>query len=173
MGTQIQFARPDGGQTDGYLALSGPGRPGVVVIQEWWGLNDQICGVADRFARAGYNALAPDLYKGKMTTEPDEANHLMTDLDFPDATRQDLTGAVTYHARKKQQSRRDGLLHGRSLDHRGGSTRTRYRCGGMFLRYPASGASPTPPKSAPLSKAISPTGTIGALRPRWTSSKPH
>ena len=57
MGTRIQFARPDGGQTDGYLALSGPGRPGLVVIQEWWGLNDQICGVADRFARAGYNAL--------------------------------------------------------------------------------------------------------------------
>jgi carboxymethylenebutenolidase len=59
----IEFARPDGGCTRGYMALAGNGRPGVVVIQEWWGLNDQICGVADRFARAGYNALAPDLYK--------------------------------------------------------------------------------------------------------------
>ena len=66
------------------------------MIQEWWGLNDQICGVADRFARAGYNALAPDLYKGRLTTEPDEANHLMTGLDFADATHQDLRGAARH-----------------------------------------------------------------------------
>src|SRR5271156_5614835 len=96
MGTMIDFARPDGGQTKGYLATAGSGRPGVVVIQEWWGLNDQICGVADRFARAGYNALAPDLYKGRLTTVPDEANHLMSSLDFPDATHQDLRGAVLH-----------------------------------------------------------------------------
>jgi len=94
MGTMTDFARPDGGKTKGYLAMAGQGRPGVVIIQEWWGLNDQICGVADRFARAGYNALAPDLYKGRLTTEPDEANHLMTGLDFPAATHQDLRGAA-------------------------------------------------------------------------------
>jgi carboxymethylenebutenolidase len=92
----IELARPDGGKTNGYLATAGKGRPGVVVIQEWWGLNDQICGVADRFARAGYNALAPDLYKGRLTTEPDEANHLMTGLDFADATHQDLRGAAQH-----------------------------------------------------------------------------
>jgi carboxymethylenebutenolidase len=92
----IEFARPDGGSTKGYLATAGQGRPGIVVIQEWWGLNDQICGVADRFARAGYNALAPDLYKGRLTTEPDEANHLMTGLDFADATHQDLRGAAQH-----------------------------------------------------------------------------
>jgi carboxymethylenebutenolidase len=96
MGTMIEFTRPDGGRTQGYLATAGQGRPGVVVIQEWWGLNDQICGVADRFARAGYNALAPDLYKGFLTTEPDEANHLMTGLDFADATHQDLRGAAQH-----------------------------------------------------------------------------
>src|SRR5713101_6407662 len=96
MGTMIEFARPDGGRTKGYLASAGNNRPGIVVIQEWWGLNDQICGVADRFARAGYNALAPDLYKGRVTAEPDEANHLMTGLDFPGATRQDLRGAVQH-----------------------------------------------------------------------------
>jgi len=96
MGTTIEFARPDGGKTKGYLAMAGEGRPGVVVIQEWWGLNDQICGVADRFARAGYNALAPDLYKGRVTTQPDEANHLMTGLDFADATHQDLRGAAQH-----------------------------------------------------------------------------
>jgi carboxymethylenebutenolidase len=96
MGAMIDFSRPDGGKSKGYLASAGNGRPGVVVIQEWWGLNDQICGVADRFARAGYNALAPDLYKGRLTTVPDEANHLMTSLDFPDATHQDLRGAVQH-----------------------------------------------------------------------------
>jgi carboxymethylenebutenolidase len=96
MGAMIEFARPDGGKTKGYLASAGSGRPGIVVIQEWWGLNDQICGVTDRFARAGYNALAPDLYKGRLTTVPDEANHLMSGLNFPDATHQDLRGAAQY-----------------------------------------------------------------------------
>jgi len=96
MGTMIEYARPDGGRTKGYLASAGQRRPGIVVIQEWWGLNDQICGVADRFARAGYNALAPDLYKGRLTAVPDEANHLMSGLDFPDATHQDLRGAVLH-----------------------------------------------------------------------------
>ena len=98
MGSTIEFARPDGGRTKGYLATAGQGRPGIVVIQEWWGLNDQICGVADRFARAGYNALAPDLYKGRLAVKPDEANHLMSSLDFPDATHQDLRGAAQHLA---------------------------------------------------------------------------
>lgn len=96
MGAITEFARPDGGSTKGYLATAGDGRPGVVVIQEWWGLNDQICGVADRFARAGYNALAPDLYEGRVTSEPDEANHMMDGLDFPGATHQDLRGAAQH-----------------------------------------------------------------------------
>src|SRR5690242_6121650 len=100
MGSMIEFVRPDGGQTKGNLALAGQGRPGIVIIQEWWGLNDQICGVADRFARAGYNALAPDLYKGHVTASPDEANHLMTGLDFAGATHQDLRGAAQHLQRQ-------------------------------------------------------------------------
>jgi len=96
MGSMIEFGRPGGGTSKGYLANAGANRPGIVVIQEWWGLNDQICGVADRFARAGYNALAPDLYKGRLTTVPDEANHLMSGLDFADATHQDLRGAALH-----------------------------------------------------------------------------
>jgi carboxymethylenebutenolidase len=98
MGRMIDFARPDGGHTRGYLAegQGGAGRPAVVVIQEWWGLNDQICGVADRFARAGFDAIAPDLYAGRVTQEPDEANHLMTGLDFGGATHQDIRGAVEH-----------------------------------------------------------------------------
>lgn len=96
MGSMIEFARPNGEQTRGYLAEAGSGRPGIVVIQEWWGLNDQIMGVADRFARAGFNALAPDLYKGRVTAEPDEANHLMEGLDFAGASHQDIRGAVQH-----------------------------------------------------------------------------
>jgi carboxymethylenebutenolidase len=96
MGQMIDFKRPDGSACRGWLASAGQGRPGVVVIQEWWGLNDQICGIADRFARAGYNALAPDLFKGRVTQQPDEASHLMNGLDFPGATHQDIRGAVDH-----------------------------------------------------------------------------
>jgi len=107
MGSMIEFARPDGGKTKGYLASAGQNKPAIVVIQEWWGLNDQICGVADRFARAGYNALAPDLYRGRVTAKPDEANHLMEGLDFPDATHQDLAGAAKHLA---ATSRKVGVM---------------------------------------------------------------
>ncbi len=92
----IDFKRPDGSACRGYLAGAGAGSPGVVVIQEWWGLNDQIRGIADRFARAGYNALAPDLFQGRVTQAPDEASHLMNGLDFAGATHQDIRGAVEH-----------------------------------------------------------------------------
>ncbi len=98
MGSMIDFKRPDGSTCKGYAAEAGKGKPGIVVIQEWWGLNDQICGVADRFARAGYNALAPDLYKGRVTQKPDEANHMMSGLDFVGASDQDIAGAVKHLA---------------------------------------------------------------------------
>jgi carboxymethylenebutenolidase len=92
----IEFKRPDGSACRGYLANAGQGAPGVVVIQEWWGLNEQICGIADRFAHAGFNALAPDLFQGRVTQKPDEASHLMNGLDFPGATHQDIRGAVEH-----------------------------------------------------------------------------
>ena len=96
MGETITFERPDGGTTGGHYAEAGPGRPGIVVIQEWWGLNDQIRGVADRFAAAGFNALAPDLYQGRVTGDADEASHWMEGLDFAGATHQDLRGATRH-----------------------------------------------------------------------------
>lgn len=95
-GRMIEFKRPDGSACQGYLAEAGRGRPGVVVIQEWWGLNPQICSVADRFASAGFNALAPDLYHGRVAQDMDEARHLMSGLDFPGATFQDIRGAVAH-----------------------------------------------------------------------------
>lgn len=99
MGKRTEFSRPDGSLCSGYLAEAGAGRPGVIVIQEWWGLNAQICGIADRLAGAGFNALAPDLFHGRVTQDADEANHLMSGLDFAGATHQDIHGAVDHLAR--------------------------------------------------------------------------
>ena len=92
----VQFPRPDGAIVSGYLAEAAQPLGAVVVIQEWWGLNDQIRGVAERFALAGFTALVPDLYRGKSTVEAEEAHHLMTDLNFGDAAGQDVRGAVNY-----------------------------------------------------------------------------
>ena len=98
MGDVITYKRPDGEAVAGYLAQgeAGAKAPGVVVIQEWWGLNDQIKGVADTLAAAGYRALVPDLYRGKVALEANEAEHLMSNLDFGDAAGQDVCGAVQY-----------------------------------------------------------------------------
>ena len=96
MGTMVSFKRPDGQAVQGYLAepAQAAGASAIVVIQEWWGLNAQIRGVADRLAAAGYQALVPDLYRGKSTAEAEEAHHLMSALDFGDAASQDVRGAV-------------------------------------------------------------------------------
>ena len=98
MGKTITFPRPDGQQVQGYLAEPkvAAGAPAVVVIQEWWGLNDQIRGVAERLALAGYRALVPDLYRGKSTVEAEEAHHLMSALNFGDAAAQDVRGAAQF-----------------------------------------------------------------------------
>jgi carboxymethylenebutenolidase len=101
MGQTVQFTRPDGQAVSGYLAepanaVAAKTAPGIVVIQEWWGMNDQIRGVADRLAAQGYRALVPDLYRGKSTVEAEEANHLMTNLNFGDAAGQDVRGAVQH-----------------------------------------------------------------------------
>ncbi len=98
MGNMVSFKRPDGKELQGYLAEAAQpqGAPAVVVIQEWWGLNDQIRGVADRLAHAGFTALVPDLYRGKKTVEQEEAHHLMDALNFGDAATQDVRGAAQY-----------------------------------------------------------------------------
>ena len=96
MGKTIEFTRPDGQAVKGYLAEAANPLGSVVVIQEWWGLNDQIRGVAERFALAGFTALVPDLYRGKSTVEAEEAHHLMSGLNFADAASQDVHGAVNW-----------------------------------------------------------------------------
>lgn len=88
--------RPDGGSTPAYAAgpVHDAGAPGLVLIQEWWGLNEQIKATADRLAAQGLRVLVPDLYRGKLAASGEEANHLMSGLDFVDACDQDLAAAV-------------------------------------------------------------------------------
>jgi carboxymethylenebutenolidase len=86
----------NGGEAHGYLSLpeSGSG-PGLIVIQEWWGLTDHIQDMTDRFAAEGFVALAPDLFGGATTHDSDEASTLMEELPVDRAAR-DLSGAVDY-----------------------------------------------------------------------------
>lgn len=88
---------PSNGNTaHGYLATPESGRgPGVVVIQEWWGLTSHIADVTNRLAAEGFVALAPDLYGGSTTHDADEAAKLMQELPVDRAAR-DLGGAVDY-----------------------------------------------------------------------------
>src|SRR5579875_3280668 len=91
----VTFAS-NGGQAHGYLAkpASGSG-PGVVLIQEWWGLDDHMADVADRLAGEGFVVLVPDLYGGRVAHDSDEAGELMQKLPAEQAAR-DLGGAVDY-----------------------------------------------------------------------------
>ena len=94
-GRMVKYAS-NGGTTDGYLATPQAGKgPGIIVIQEWWGLVGHIKNVADRFAAEGFSALAPDLYHGKTADEPDEAGKLFMALNVGQAEK-DLKGAITF-----------------------------------------------------------------------------
>ena len=86
----------NGHEAHGYLTTPDNGSgPGLIVIQEWWGLTDHIADVCDRFARQGYVALAPDLYGGSITHDADEAGQMMQDLP-EDRAATDLAGAVDH-----------------------------------------------------------------------------
>jgi carboxymethylenebutenolidase len=106
--SQVTFTRPDGKDCSAFYVepSAGPHAPGIVIIQEWWGLNDQIKGVAERFAARGYRALVPDLYRGQIGLDAKEAEHLMSGLSFADAAGQDIRGAVQY---LKASSRKVGI----------------------------------------------------------------
>jgi carboxymethylenebutenolidase len=96
-GTMVQIPT-NGTTTPGYLATPAAGKgPGVLVIQEWWGLVGHIKNVCDRFAGEGFTALAPDLYHGKSTNEPDEAGKLFMALNIAQAEK-DLRAAAAFLA---------------------------------------------------------------------------
>lgn len=95
MGEIVTFPS-NGGEAQGYLAKpAGATGKGVIVVQEWWGLNGNIKGIADRFAAEGFVALAPDLYHGKVVAEPDEAGKMLMALNIEQAEK-DLRGSVSY-----------------------------------------------------------------------------
>ncbi|MEX2246213.1 MAG: dienelactone hydrolase family protein [Dehalococcoidia bacterium] len=94
-GQMVKFPS-DGHECEGYLALPASGKgPGVLVIQEWWGLVPNITNIADRLAAEGYVALAPDLYHGKTAKEPDEAGKLMMSMKMDEAAK-DMSGGADY-----------------------------------------------------------------------------
>jgi carboxymethylenebutenolidase len=100
-GQMVKFPA-NGGTADGYLATPASGKgPGVIVIQEWWGLTDQVKGVADMFAREGFVALAPDFYHGKGAKigEPDKAQKLMMEFFQANTAAKDAKGAAEYLAK--------------------------------------------------------------------------
>ena len=96
MKKRITFKRPDGQEASGYYVSAAGTAPGLVVVQEWWGLNDQIKGICDRLGAAGFNVIAPDFYAGRVVPYHDResANKEMTSLNFIEATDQIVRGAA-------------------------------------------------------------------------------
>ena len=137
-GKMVDF-ESNGGTTQGYLATPAAGKgPGVLVIQEWWGLVGHIKKVCDRFAAEGFSALAPDMYHGQTASEPDGAGKLFMALNIAQAEK-DLRGAAAALAPAllDAEDRRGRLLHGRSarpVRRHAQSERGRHR---EFLRHPS------------------------------------
>lgn len=92
----IQFTRPDKIKSEGYLFQNEEDVPGIVLLQEWWGVNEQIKNVAKNLNNLGWRVVIPDLYKGQVALVENEAKHLMNNLNFVDAASQDVRGAVQY-----------------------------------------------------------------------------
>ena len=174
MGTRIPFERPDGKPAEGYLAKAGKANaPGVVVIQEWWGLQDQIKGICDRFALAGYDALAPDLFNGKVIPyhDTDAAGREMNSLNFLEATDQLVRGAAQFLLRSSPKVAIAGFCLGGAVAMLGACRVPEFSAAICFYGLP-----PSPSRSRPTSRchcrAISPTATIGSrLRPSMLSKK--
>ena len=98
----VEFPVEGGGKATAYEARPGGAGsyPGVVVVQEWWGLTHHIRSICDRLAHEGFVAIAPDLYQGKTTTDPDLASAWMSALDREEATRI-LLGAIRFLQEKE------------------------------------------------------------------------
>jgi carboxymethylenebutenolidase len=110
MGTMISFPA-NGGTAQGYLALPPGGKgPGLIVVQEWWGLVDHIKVLCDRFAAEGYVALAPDHYHGRQTSSPDEAGKMFMALNIARAGTEMRGAADFLHAHDAVTPKRVGIL---------------------------------------------------------------
>lgn len=143
MGTRISFPRPDGKKAEGYLAkAANAGAPGIVVIQEWWGLQDQIKGMCDRLALAGYEALAPDLYSGVVVPyhDRDAAAKEMNSLNFMDAVDQTVRGAVLYLKRTAPKVGLTGFCLGGAITTLGAARIPELSAAVAFYGIPPEGA---------------------------------
>ena len=114
----ISYTRPDGRTAQGYLAeAEDPRAPGIVVIQEWWGLQEQIKGLCNRLAASGYHALAPDLFQGIVVPyhDADQAARQMNSLNFLEATDQDVRGAAQFFAAQGKKVGLTGFCMGGAI----------------------------------------------------------
>jgi carboxymethylenebutenolidase len=152
MGEMITFKRPDGKEAPGYeVRPAGVDEaPGIVVIQEWWGINDQIKKVADRFVQEGYRVLIPDLFRGKVTLDETEATHLMQSLDFGDAATQDIRGAVTHLKAEGGKAGVTGFCMGGALTVLVAVHATEAAAAVVFYGYPPAEAADTTTIKMPL-----------------------
>ena len=140
MGAEITFKRPDGRDAKGYLTNAARGdAPGVVVIQEWWGLAEQIKALVDRFALAGFDALAPDLFNGVVVPyhDAERAAKEMMSLNFLDATEQTVRGAVQYLKRNGAKVGIAGFCMGGAVAIIGAAKIPGVDRGGFILRIAA------------------------------------
>jgi len=118
MGTHIPFTRTDGKKAQGYLAKAAKANaPGVVVIQEWWGLAGNITALCERLALAGYDALAPDLYGGTLIPYHDHhaADAELKKLDFADAAQNSVRGAAQFLKRSSPKVAVAGFCMGGAI----------------------------------------------------------
>lgn len=153
MGTAVAFKRPDDEDASGYLANAASGdAPGVIVIHAVWGLTDHIKAVCDRFALAGFDALAPDLYKGKVVPfhDLDAANLKMSSLDLIDATTQNVRGAAQYLARNGAKVGLTGFCLGGALTIIGAAKVPEFAAGVVFYGIPAQHAAKPAEVAIPL-----------------------
>ena len=112
MGSMIEIRRADGETCPAYHAPAEG--PGIVVVQEWWGLNPQIKSMADRWAALGFNAVVPDLYRGKVTEEAHEAHHMMSALDWGAAVK-DVQASLQHLKQSGQKAAVLGFCMGGAL----------------------------------------------------------
>lgn len=139
MGTRISFPRTDEKPTEGYLAKAGRDHaPGVVVIQEWWGLQEQIRGICDRLALAGYDALAPDLYAGRVVPyhDADAAGKEMRSLNFKDVAENVVRGAVLYLKKSSPKVGMTGFCMGGAVTLLSAQHVPELSCGAPFYGMP-------------------------------------
>ena len=110
MSSRMVEFRANGRMAEGYLSVPDQPGPGIVVIQEWWGLVDHIRDLADRFAAEGFVALAPDLYHGTVTKSPDQAGKMLMALNIGEAAK-DIRGAAQHlHDMEEVQPNKVGVL---------------------------------------------------------------